>query len=214
MMSKYFHASVVTSGAAGRTIGLIRGAHIPFFQEGGAKGFYRSTTRSAPYNLFVHLNEIAAAAKTKPASAPNYLSWGSDSDFPKGVKATTLAAQFSGGHTTQWSFTNGTYHNTNSNAPAGDQFPASNVLVLRVREGRAGYLDPAGNPVPETIFSGKGDLMLFHRGQVVSGTWQKMKLASLLKLSTAAGPLKVPAGHVWIELVPVDGQGGHVSFRK
>ena len=43
-------------------------------------------------------------------------------------------------------FTNGSYHNTNSNAPAGDQFPATNVLVLRVREGDAGYLDPAGNP--------------------------------------------------------------------
>jgi hypothetical protein len=205
------HASVVTSGAAGRTIGLIRGAHIPFFQEGGAKGFYRSTTRSAPYNLFVHLNEIAAAAKTKPASAPNYLSWGSDSDFPKGVKATTLAAQFSGGHTTQWSFTNGTYHNTNSNAPAGDQFPADTVLVLRVKEGDAGYLDPAGNHVPQTMFTGQGRAQVFHGGRMVAATWHKGKPGSELTLTTKKGPLKVPAGHTWIELVPI---AGHVTFKK
>ena len=47
------------------------------------------------------------------------------------------------------------------------------MLVLRVREGDAGYLDPAGNTVPETLYFGKGPAMLFHKGQVVRGTWTK-----------------------------------------
>jgi hypothetical protein len=205
------HASVVTSGAAGRTIGLIRGAHIPFFQEGGAKGFYRSTTRAAPYNLFVHLTDIAKATKKKPAAAPDYLRWGPAKAFPKGVKATSLAAQFSGGHTTEWTYTNGTYHNTNSNAPAGDQFPAATVLVLRVKEGDAGYLDPAGNPVPRTMFSGQGRAQVFHDGRMVAATWHKGKPGSPVTLTTKKGPLKVPAGHTWIELVPI---AGNVTFKK
>src|SRR3954451_363950 len=51
------HASMVTSGAAGRTIARIKGAHIPFYGQ-GTKGMYRDNNRPSPYNLFVHLNEV------------------------------------------------------------------------------------------------------------------------------------------------------------
>jgi hypothetical protein len=206
------HATMVTSGAAGRTIARIRGAHIPFYGE-GSPGMYRSSERAAPYNLFVHLNDVAKAAKAKAATPANYLQWG-DKHLPKGIKVTTIGAQFSGGHTTQWKFENGSYHNLNSNAPAGDQFPATNVLVLRVREGNAGYLDPAGNPVPETLFTGKGNALLFHDGRMIAANWHKGKApGSRITLTTKKGQkLEVPAGHTWIELVPVD--GGNVVFRK
>jgi hypothetical protein len=206
------HPSIVTSGAAAKTIALIHGAQIPFFGE-GAKGMYRSTTRTAPYNLFVHLNEVATAAKLKKAATPpDYFSWGAEKDFPKGPKAGSIAAQFSGGHTTQWTYTNGSYHNDNSNAPAGDQFPATTVLVLRVREGTAGYLDPAGNPVPQTLLTGKGKAMVFHDGRMVAATWHKGKAASPITFTTRKGQLKVPAGHTWVELVPI--HGGNVTFTK
>jgi len=207
------HASMVTSGAAAKTIARIKGAGITYYPE-GSKGMYRSSERSAPYNLFVHLNEVATTAKTKAKTPPDYLQWGTEKEMPKGIKATTINAQFSGGHTTEWKYTNGSYHNLNSNAPAGDQFPATNVLVLRVREGDAGYLDPAGNHVPETLLSGKGNVLLFHNGRMVAGTWHKGKKASSpITLTNKKGDkLTVPAGHTWIELVPVD--GGNVIFHK
>jgi hypothetical protein len=207
------HASMVTSGAAFRTIARIKGAHIPFYGE-GSPGMYRSSDRAAPYNLFVHLNEIAKAAKAKPATPPDYLTWGSKKDLPPGIKVTTINAQFSGGHTTEWKFENGSYHNLNSNAPAGDQFPATNVLVLRVREGDAGYLDPAGNHVPETLLTGKGNALLFHNGRMIAANWKKGNAAtSRITLTTKKGQrLRVPAGHTWVELVPVD--GGNVVFKK
>ena len=206
------NASMVTSGAAGRTIALIKAAGIPFYAE-GSKGFYRSSQRHVPYNLFAHLDQVADEAKAKPATPPDYLTWGSEKDLPPGVKVTTIGAQFSGGHTTEWEFTNGSYHNLNSNAPAGDQFPATNLLVLRVREGDAGYLDPAGYHVPETLLTGKGNALLFHNGRMVAANWQKGKADEPIELTTKKGaPLAVPAGHTWIELVPVD--GGTVIFKK
>jgi len=207
------NGSMVTSGAANKTIALIKAADIPFYTE-GSKGFYRSTQRPSPYNLFAHLDQVAKAAKAKATTPPDYLTWGSENDLPKGIKVTTIGAKFSAGHTTQWEFTNGTYHNLNSNAPAGDQFPATNVLVLRVKEGDAGYLDPAGNHVPLTLLVGKGNALLFHNGRMVAANWQKDKAPdSQIKLSTKKGDaLEVPAGHTWIELVPVD--GGNVSFKK
>ena len=207
------HASMVTSGAAGNTIARIKAAHIPFYGE-GSKGMYRSSSRAAPYNLFVHLTQVASTAKTKAKTPPDYLQWGSTKGLPKGRAITTINAKFSGGHTTEWKFENGSYHNLNSNAPAGDQFPATNVLVLRVREGDAGYLDPAGNHVPETLLTGKGNALLFHDGRMFAANWHKGKAASSpITLTTKKGQkLEVPAGHTWIELVPIN--GGNVEFRK
>jgi hypothetical protein len=208
------HAAIVTSGAAPQTIKRIKAAHIRFYGQ-FSKGMYRSALRAAPYNLFDHLRKIAAVAKRKRArTPPDYLAWGSAKDLPHGRKVTTIWVQFSAVHTTKWVFANGRYHNTDSNAPARDQFPAANVLVLRVREGDAGYLDPAGNHVPVTLLRGSGNALLFHDGRMVAATWHKGKApASRIKLTTKKGQqLAVPAGHTWIELVPV--HGGNVTFSK
>jgi hypothetical protein len=204
--------AMVTSGAAPVTINRIRNAGIPFFSEGD-KGFYRESSRSAPYNLFTNMAETATLVDKDDLDRPDdYLPWGTEEDFPKGQAARTLAASFSGGHTTNWTYRNGTYVNENTYAGAGDEFPADTVLVLRVQVGDAGYRDPAGNPVPETKFTGKGQALLFHGGRLVRGTWSKSALDAPLELSTKAGELTVPAGHTWIELVPQS--GGNVTFAK
>ncbi|MBO0770966.1 MAG: DUF3048 domain-containing protein, partial [Actinobacteria bacterium] len=200
------HAAIVTSGAALRTIARIRAAHIRFYGQ-GSRGMYRSARRPAPYNLFVRLRRLAAAAKRKSATPPDYLAWGPAKDLPRGHKVTRIRAQFSAVHTTTWVFRHGRYHNTDSNAPGWDQFPATNVLVLRVREGDAGYLDPAGNHVPETLLRGSGRALLFHHGRMVAAFWHKGKATtSRIKLTMKNGrKLEVPPGHTWIELVPVHG---------
>jgi len=205
------HATVVTSGAAGVTIRRIADAGIPFVQEGGA-GTYRDNARSAPYNLFAHLTDTAKAEKQQAVRPADYLPWGDGSDLPEGKKATTLAASFSGGHTTEWSYDGKGYTNPNSNAGADDQFPADTVLALQVEVGDAGYLDPAGNHVPETHFVGSGPAWLFHDGRVIRATWTKDKLTSTLTLEAKGKKITVPAGHVWMELVPAG--PGNVTWQK
>ena len=205
------HATVVTSGAAGVTIQRISNAGIPFIQEGGA-GTYRDSSRSAPYNLFAHLNETAKSAKTQSVRPADYLPWGDGSDLPEGKKATTFAAAFSGGHRTEWQYDGKGYVNLNTNAAADDQFPADTVLALQVEVGDAGYLDPAGNTVPETHFVGDGPAWLFHDGRVIRATWHKDELTSTVELKAKDGTITVPAGHVWMELVPAG--PGNVTFQK
>ena len=204
--------TMVTSGAAQVTINRIEDAGIEYVAEGD-EGFYRADDRRAPYNLMNDLAETAEAASTDEDARPgDYLPWGTPGDLPAGQPAKTIAATFSGGHTTNWRFDGGGYVNGNSFADPAAQFPADTILVLRVRVGDAGYTDPAGNPVPETKFEGTGQAMIFHDGRLVRGTWSKADLESTVELSTKAGPLTVPAGHTWIELVPVD--GGNVTFTK
>ncbi len=204
--------AMVTSGAAQVTINRIDDAGIHYFTEGD-KGFYRDSDRSAPYNLFTDMRQTETLVDQDDAARPaDYLPWGEDKDFPQGQPARTIAASFSGGHTTNWTFQGGTYKNQNTYAAAGDEFPADTVLVLRVKVGDAGYRDPAGNPVPETQFTGKGQALVFHDGRLVRAQWTKKSLDSALSLSTPAGDFTVPAGHTWIELVPQD--GGNVTFTK
>ncbi len=202
-------AVLVASGGAPPTVARIRAAGITTFTE-GAPGYRRDSSRPAPYNLFMDLARLAKGVKARD-TVPSYLPFGPASSLPRGKPAAGLAATFSGSHTTRWTYQGGTYVDPASNASAGDRFRPDNVLVLRVQVGDAGYRDPAGNPVPETRFTGSGEALLFHGGRVVRGTWSKT-LSSTISLRTASGELTIPSGHTWIELVPRD--GGSVTISK
>ncbi len=201
---------IVTSGAAAVTISRIQQAGIQFFGE-GSKGVYRESTRAAPYNVFSNLATIADQTENPAGRPADYLPWGAESAFTGSRAVTTFDVSFGSGRTSQWRYDGATYVNLNSYAAADDQFPASSVLVLKADVGDAGYRDPAGNPVPETKLEGTGPAMLFHGGMLVRGRWAKDGLDGTISLTTKDGPLTVPAGQVWVELVPKT--TGGVSFR-
>jgi hypothetical protein len=202
-------AVLVASGGAPPTVARLKAAGITTYTE-GATGFRRDSSRRAPYNLFMGLTALAKKTRAKD-TVSSYLPFGTATDLPKGKPASGLAATFSGSHTTRWTYQGGRYVNANSFAAAGDRFRPDNVLVLRVQVGDAGYLDPAGNHVPETKFTGSGPAMLFHGGRVVRGTWTK-GLDTPVSLRTRTGRLPVPVGHTWLELVPAN--GGQVSVTR
>jgi hypothetical protein len=204
-------ATMVTSGAAAPTIARLARSDVPFVTE-GSPGFSRDPARSAPYDLVTDMAEVARtlADGRSPVRPPDYLPFGTARDLPEGEPARAFDARFSPAHTTSWAYRDGRYVDVGSLAAEGDAFPADTVLALRVRVGDAGYLDPAGNTVPETKLVGGGEAMLFHGGRLVRGTWSKATLDGPLTLSRPGPdgeqvPLVVPAGRTWIELVPLSG---------
>jgi len=206
-------ATIVSSGAAPVTLNRLTRAGVPFLT--GGTGYFRDSGRVAPYNLMVHLKELVGSLRPAKKAATPYLPWGEESDFTGTAKARSIAVKMSSFRTSQWKYTGKHYVNTNSYAPAGQQFLPDTVLVLRVREGDAGYLDPAGNPVPETKMTGKGKVLVFHDGKVQRGVWSKASVDAPLQLTTKAGAeMKVPAGRTFIELTPVDKDGGGLSWTK
>ena len=211
------HAVLIASGMAPPTVARLNAAKVRYFTM-GAPGVVRDPDGQHDYlhSVFVDLPKLAKSLKKQPVVPASYLPWGQESDFAGGQPASTMSVQFSGSSTTTFKYDAQAkkYVNTDSYAGAGDQFKPDSVLVLRVREGDAGYRDPAGNPVPETLFFGTGKLMLFHNGQVTRGTWSKVKRDSSLVLKTAAGVMKVPAGHVWIELLPNKNAGGSIRITR
>ena len=200
---KPLHGVLVASGGAPVTVKRVHDAGITTYTE-GAKGFYRDSNRAAPYNLFNHLPELAGSLKPPSKALESYLPF-SSSGLPKGRPASGLTARFSGGSSTSFRYQGGKYVNTDSNAASGDAFTPDTVLVLRVNVGDAGYRDPAGNPVPETKFTGKGHAMIFHGGRMVQGTWTKAGYDAPVRLDQRGKQLALPPGKVWIELVPAAG---------
>lgn len=208
------HGVVVASGGAPGTLDRLRRADIPFRVENQGPGWSRDSGRAAPYNLFVDLaaaaDDVADLARV-PAS---YLPWGpADDDLRDAAgarPARSFSAVFSPEHTTSWTYDGSTYTRETEYAAPGDRFRPDSVLVLRVRQGDAGYLDPAGNAVPETLYEGRGTAVLFHDGVALEATWSKSSRSEPLQLATRNATLRVPAGHVWVELLPQDGDGGRL----
>lgn len=198
---------LIASGGASQSINALKSADVPVLSEdtGDTGLLTHDPNRTLPYDRLLDLS--ALADKTKGAQPrASYLSFGSPAGFGGAKSARTVDVAFSGSHSTEWAFDGGHYVRQNGLATQSTEFQADNLLVLRAKVEDAGYRDAAGNPVPETVFSGSGDAQLFHDGSVVSGQWAKKSVDSTLTLCTAAGKeLSVPAGHTWIELVPADG---------
>jgi hypothetical protein len=203
-------AVLVASGGAQPTVTRVKDAGIRTFTE-GAKGYHRESSRVAPYNLFMRLGELAKTLDDSKPPAP-YLPFDSSPSLPRGEPATGLTATFSPSSSSTFELRGGRYVNTGTLAGEDDQFVADTVLVLRVRVEDAGYTDPAGNPVPETVFDGQGEAMIFSDGRLVKGTWSKDGLASDIQLRAAGKVVTLPPGQVWMALVPAD--GGSVTVTK
>ena len=206
---------VVTSGAAPATIARLTRAKVNFKSNdaGGAKGFYRASDRTAPYDLMMRLPQLVRTLKKPTALSAPYLQWGSASSFAGTVPARSLSAQFGAGHTTQWAYRGGHYINTNSNAEAGKGFKADTVVVVRVTTKDAGYTDPAGNFVPESVTTGTGRAVVFHGGKALTATWTKTGPTKRFTFRTPQGAaVPIPAGHTFVEVLPRDDRGGRLSI--
>lgn len=206
-------AVLVGSGAARPTDARLDNAQVQRATQAEDPGYFRADDRSpAPYDLMLRLPALIESVESPQPPGP-YLPFGSADDFPAGKKVGSLEASFSTSHTTTWQYESGAgWRRTNSLAAADDDFIADNLVILRVRIVDAGYVDAGGYRVPETVLSGKGDALVVHEDQAVKATWSKRSLGAPLRLTTKQGPLKVPAGHTFIELVPAE--GGDVTLGK
>ena len=195
-------AVIVASGAAPPTVARIKAAGITAFTEGAPRLLARGQPPGAVQPVHAP-PELAKKVETKDTVAELPAVRARRRTSPRGSQARGLDGDLLRRAHHHWTYPGGKYINQNSYAASGRPVPARQRAGAAGRRGDAGYLDPAGNPVPETKFTGTGEAMLFHGGRVVRGTWSK-SLDSTVKLRTKAGALTVPAGHVWIELVPAE----------
>ena len=198
--------ALIASGGASRVLRAVHGAGVVVLTQGAA-GFSRDSARPSPYNLVVAPEETLTEVPDLGPPVHPYLPWASAGTAQaSGAPASAASIRFSPAHTTNWDWTGDGWHRRDELAPKGDEFTPDNLLVLRVTTRDAGYRDPAGNPVPETILTGSGDALLLTGGHAVRARWSKSDANSPLTLADTAGDaLRVPPGKTWIELVPTSG---------
>ncbi len=206
-IAKPVDGQVVASGGAGRTISRIKDAGLKIHsQDAGSPGLSRGPGY-APYNVLLDLKRLSKdAPKTRPERP--YFQWAAEGDpAPKGPSVTSASVRFSQAHTTNWKFDGKTWKRTNGTGTK--EFGAENLVVLWADEKYAGYKDPAGFPVPETVFRGRGKAVVFAGGTRVNGTWKKANDSATIVLRTKDGQkLSLPQGKTWIELLNKGGSTG------
>ncbi|WP_315098916.1 DUF3048 domain-containing protein [uncultured Cellulomonas sp.] len=185
--------------------------------DAGAGGFYRKKgVGPAPHNVYGTPQTFWDQADGNHSAAPAgqfVVARTADkaSAVVSGGPASTVAVRLSGFSRPTWTWDAGsaTWLRAEGDAPAmlrsGARIAATNVVTLKVRLIDSGTIDPAGNPVPETVLEGSGDATVSSGGRTVTGTWTKASTDAVLALTTADGAvLTLAPGTTWVELVPVD----------
>ncbi len=205
---------LIASGGAGVAVRRIKAAGVDFHSEDtGNLTLTHDPNKRAPYDRLLDLEAHAAKyTSAKAAVPPPYLSFG-PTPTPGTRKATAFSVRFSAGSATRWQFGSGHYRRLNGHAQKGKDFTPDTVLVLHTRQADAGYRDPAGNPVPETVFTGTGKATVLSGGTSLDARWSKKNASAPLRLVAGGKPVTLKPGKVFIELVPQGAGGVSVTAR-
>jgi len=212
-LSEPVNASVVASGGAPKVLRKIKKAGFDFFTyDQNDPGWSKDPAKVAPYHVLWNIQKLnETAEKTGKKPTKNYFPWAggpADGDVTKTV--TSASVKFSPASTTNWQFSGGKWHRANERAVSGEAFQADTVVVIFCPVVDAGYSDPAGNPVPQTVVEGSGRAVVFTGGKAAEATWHKAGPADTMTFTSKSGKsFGLKPGHIWFEVVP---RGGSVRY--
>jgi hypothetical protein len=221
-VAKPLDAKLVTSGAAPVTLQGLAKAGVKFIDMNNSNvKRVLDGTHDSLHSVQANLAALASSSQQKTKQRPqDFLHWGTDADFKGTGVATTVTTKIGNapGSDDVWNFKAGKYVLSDSYMDPASTFNPDTVIAISVKTSLAPYRDPAGNPVPVTHFEGKGKAEIFHGGKVEKVTWSKDGEEGLPTFTAKDGTdVKIPAGHVWIALVPQGGEAvspGSVSWSK
>ncbi|WP_231487006.1 DUF3048 domain-containing protein [Candidatus Blastococcus massiliensis] len=183
-------------------------------QDAGAAGFFRSSNRSAPHNVYADPAALLAQADAAHLAAPpaqfQFVPVGSPpTAFVQGAPTASLQLKLSGTGRPTWTWgpAEAAWLRSEGTTPAteadGARVRTNNVVVLRVDVVNTPYRDPAGNPVPETRMVGSGEALVASAGSTIAATWTKASETAPVVLTGPDGlPVQLAPGNTWVELVP------------
>jgi len=184
--------------------------------DGGA--YERSSLRNAPDNLYT--STAVLRERTPPGAGPppplfDYV--GAHQAFSEpgaqsvskvtvAMSPTAVVTWTYDPSTTQWlRSTNGVPQRVAQGASLtpGGSIAFTNLIVETVPYQNTGYLDPAGNPVPDADIVGSGPAVVLSGGKLVHATWSKPSPSSITTYQASDGsPVRLLPGQTWVMLAP------------
>jgi len=85
----------------------------------------------------------------------------------------------------------------------GEQVSAANVVIQVVTVTDGDIIDPAGNPSPEVLLTGKGRAYVLRGGKLIVGRWERETLDDVTRFVTKDGTeITLAPGRTWVQLLP------------
>lgn len=205
-LATLFDAPLVASGGQDWVVSSIRNTGTSIIGEVGRPQTFRSSSRSAPHNLYGDTLAIRDLADTRgyDDEAPDQL-W-EFGDLPDDAAAASeIRLPFASGLVVSWTWDGEKYTKTTNGAPhnwilpdgESEQMWAETVVVLEMLT----YTQsppPGGGPAKAVESVGSGNAYVFAEGRVVEGTWQRDSLDDTITLTTGEETMFVPPGKLAI----------------
>jgi Protein of unknown function (DUF3048) N-terminal domain/Protein of unknown function (DUF3048) C-terminal domain len=180
--------------------------------------YYRSSLRAAPDNLYTSttvLRERTPADAGPPPALFDYVGAHQAFSEPGATRVSTVTVDMSSATIVTWSYDSSTGQWLRSmNGAAqdvaegtsltpGPPIAFTNVIVQMVPYQNTGYVDPAGNPVPDATVVGSGPALVLSGGKLVHATWSKPTPSSITTYETPSGSrIRLLRGQTWVMLAP------------
>ncbi len=184
------------SGANEVTDSLLRAqVRVQNRNAGTSSGYWRSSTRKAPSNLYTDTAPHWASAAGGPP--PPQFAYRAEASPVPGVADESLTVAYRNSNAA-WTWDGTAWLRTQSGAAhltaSGERVSAANVVVVETAEVATGMVDSSGATVPEFVFVGSGPATVFTAGMRIEGTWTRPTLASVATLTTTDGRRPVGCG--------------------
>jgi hypothetical protein len=171
--------------------------------------YHRDSARPIPHNVFTSTQTIVDAAKKKDGSlkAPSAVFDYSDSAPAAAKAAKGVSLRWSPDASAAWSWSRGHWLRTQNGSPDvlvdKKRVAATNVVLMRITTKDTGIRDVIGNPSPDDVVTGSGQVWVLREGKVVPGHWKRPGIGGRMTLVDSAGTtISLARGRTWIELLP------------
>jgi hypothetical protein len=209
-----YHALFVFSGASYQVNSAIRSARLPnLSQDAGVSAPYsRSSSRSAPHNLYLNTTRAYAEAAKRGMAVTE--------DVPRlqfsprvasdAATITVVSIPFSYANRVSWTYRPATkqYFRVNDGKKHFDdatntQIAANNVVVLWARYSSSSR-DKLGSTTYDISLGGSGRASVFRDGKRLDGTWTADNTAPPRFTAADGTPIKLAPGNTWFQVIPLN----------
>ena len=165
------------------------------------ESYWRSTSRSAPHNLFTSTERLWAEHPNRDEiPAPPFTFRTENSPLHANAKkATGVFVDF--GHAEIDYAWNGTgWERTHNGEPHGDgdgvRVAPTNIVIQFISYGKSA----ADSRSPEAVTEGSGKVWVFTDGHLIEGEWKRKKDSEPAEITSDGTPIRLTPGNTWVAL--------------
>jgi len=204
LLRQFGRPAFAYSGATATLLPYIqRTARIVDLYSGTTRGYYRDTSRIAPYNLYAHTGQLLAQAAD--ASRAHDIGFRFGSPPPDGkVTGSESVSYPAAAFSFTWSAANGHWLVSMDGKPAvtsnGVRLSAATVVIQHTTVRTSRFLE-YGKPPPYAESTGSGTALVLRDGKAWTAHWSRPDADGGTTFTTASGqPMTFARGQVWIVL--------------